>query len=291
MTILKGIVRRFKRRIKQRRSSLPEWPPGHRHLYEELFDAKSIKRRRFYNVGAGMNFLHPAWTNVGQPSKAYGHRHVDLEWDLQSLDPMPLPSNSAEIIYSRYTLEHVVDEAVQNFLNEAFRALRSGGFLRVIVPDIEILYAAYKAKDPVPFHKPKRDRKNYPNRKFKSNPNTASFEQRFLWQFASGASELHQFEGPERISDVEFRRVFKELPLDQALDYCTARCAPEFQRTYPQFHINWFHANKLDGMMRAAGFTEPYRSAVGESRSPVLRDLNFFDDRRPEIGLFMEAVK
>jgi len=267
------------------------WPPGDKARYLELFGAESVDRRRFYNVGAGGNFRHPAWTSVGMESGKYAHPNVDLAWNLLDLTPMPLKSRTAEIIYTSYTLEHVTDQAVQNFLDEAHRVLRTGGILRVIVPDIEIYYAAYQAKDATPFYKPKHDRMEFPTEKLNSNPNQASFEQRFLWTFATATSELHTSPGVERISDAELRQVLAEMPLEQALDYCTSRCSIEFQRAHPEYHINWFHAAKLTRMLRAAGFTEPYRSAMGQSRSPVLRDLALFDSRRPEIGLYMEAVK
>lgn len=276
---------------KLRPRSPGEWPEGQRELYRRFYSERAIRNRRFYNVGAGLNFRHPAWSNLGQPSETYGDQHLDLVWDLQLLGPMPVPNSAAEIIYSRYTLEHVTDGAVASFLKEAHRALRPGGFLRVIVPDIEIYYAAYRAKDATLFYKPKRDRQTYPNKKFKTNPNKASLEQQFLWVFASGATELHNFEGIERISDAQLASLLKERRLEEGLDFCTARCTPEFQRAFPQFHINWFHERKLERMMREAGFATPYRSGLGESHSPVLRDLNFFDNRRPEIALFMEAVK
>ncbi|MDA1330714.1 MAG: hypothetical protein O3B43_06590 [Chloroflexi bacterium] len=272
-------------------SFIGKWPPGDRELYYEQFETQVVNERRFYNVGAGVNFRHPAWQNVGLPSEAYGSEHVDMVWDLQECTPMPVDVDTAQIMYSRYTLEHVTDVAVQNFLNESYRVLRKGGVLRVIVPDIEVYYAAYEAREPELFQKPKRDTKTYPNKKFKENPNTASFEQRFLWTFASSTSTIHQMDVPHRIDDEELRKVLAELPLQEALDYCTARASIEFQRKFPQFHTNWFSDEKLARMMQAAGFTKPYRSSVGASKSPVLWDLRLFDGRRPEIGLFMEAIK
>jgi len=289
--LMKKIAKKLRGILIPNKENATRWPEGHRDVYAKLFSKAAIQERRFYNVGAGMNFRHPAWTNVGLISEVYGSEHIDLEWDLQLLQEMPVSDASAEIVYTRYTLEHVNDAAVSNFLKEAYRVLKPGGLLRVIVPDIEVYFAAYQEKDPTLFYKPKRDKQSFPNKKFKSNPNEASFEQQFVWVFASGATEIHNFEGSPRVSDADFLKLLNERSFEDTLNYCTSLCTPEFQKAFPQFHINWFHAKKLEEMMREAGFMQTFRSAVGQSRSAAMHDLNYFDDRRSEIGLFMEAIK
>ena len=50
--------------------------------------------------------------------------------------PMPLPSDSAAIVFAEHFLEHLgyMNQALA-FLKEVFRVLRPGGVIRVIVPD------------------------------------------------------------------------------------------------------------------------------------------------------------
>lgn len=271
----------------------PKLPSGNDQLerYVALFGEKAVQARHFYNVGASKQFAHPAWTKVNHPSDHYGHDTMDIAWDLTSNTPLPIETGSACVIYSRYTLEHIPDLAVAHFLSEAHRALKPGGYLRVVVPDVDLFYTAYQNRDGSLFDRGQKPDSEFPNTKFLSNPDKASFEQRFLWVFASNATTLHADGAPRRISDKELRRVLDQMSLPEALDYCTSRCSPEVQRRHPEDHINWFNADKLLGMVAKAGFEQVYRSGCGQSRCPVLRDTRLFDARRPEIGLYVEAIK
>jgi predicted SAM-dependent methyltransferase len=259
--------------------------------YIDLFGEDAVRERRFYNVGGGNKFVHPAWTVINLPSEHYGKDYMDLQWDLMSGTPMPIESGMAKVVFSRYTLEHVTDEAVKHFLADAHRALSPGGYLRLIVPDIEIYFRAYQAKDPTLFHRPGQVGETFPNEKFLADPNQASFEQRLLWTFASNVSTLHPDGAPERVTDQELQEKLKEQDLEAALNYCKSKVSVEIQGKYRQNHINWFNARKLERMMRAAGFQSVYRSAIGESKCPILRDVKLLEARRPEIALYMEAIR
>jgi len=259
--------------------------------YIELFGEEAVRERRFYNLGAEASFKHPAWTVINLPSEHYGEYYIDISWDLMSREPLPIEDEKAQVIFSRYTLEHVDDGSAQHFLVEANRALISGGTLRLIVPDIDIFYLAYLAKVPDIFYRPKQELETFPNEKFSQNPNRASFEQRFLWRFASNASELHPDGASVRISDQDFRKAFTELSFAEAMNYCTSKCSLEVQKKYRENHINWFNADKLLRMLKEAGFANSYRSGFGKSRCPILREVSLLEARQPEIGLFVEAVK
>jgi predicted SAM-dependent methyltransferase len=260
-------------------------------LYAEHYGENAIKKRSFYNVGAGPNFYHPAWTNVDHPSEWYGKEHVHIAWDMLALTALPIKDETAQLIYSSYALEHITDEACQNFLNEAHRALREGAHLRIIVPNVDIYYSAFRAGERDPFYKKKNDNTKYPNAKYVSNPNEASLAQNFIWTFASSVSELHVDGSPERVSDSELEKVIADQGLEAALDYCTAKCSLDVQRRHPGNHINWYHQKKLESMLRKAGFADVYRSDTQQSQAVVLHDLSLFDFRRPEIALYMEAIK
>jgi predicted SAM-dependent methyltransferase len=259
--------------------------------YIELFGEEAVRERRFYNLGGIESERHPAWLMINHPSDHYGHDTMDIAWDLWSTNPLPIESDSACIVYSRYTLEHAPNPAVEHFLGESFRVLMPGGFLRLIVPDIDLFHWAYLSKDASIFDRGHKPDEEFPDGKFLSNPDKATFEQRFLWTFASNASTLHADGAPERISDGELRDLFTRLSYREALDYCISKCSLETQRRYPEDHINWFNAEKLLTMVKQAGFEQVFRSGCGQSRCPVLRDTRIFDARAPEIGLYIEAIK
>ena len=61
---------------------------------------------------------------------------------------LPLENASVDCIYTSQMLEHLSKDGVKSFLNEAKRALKSGGVLRIAVPDIKILVDEYlKSQD------------------------------------------------------------------------------------------------------------------------------------------------
>jgi hypothetical protein len=50
---------------------------------------------------------------------------------------IPVPDNSAEVLYSSHMLEHLDRQDAMMFLAEARRVLVSGGIVRMVVPDLE----------------------------------------------------------------------------------------------------------------------------------------------------------
>jgi len=44
---------------------------------------------------------------------------------------LPIENDSAEVVYSSHTVEHITDEAAQKMFNESYRILKKGGILRI----------------------------------------------------------------------------------------------------------------------------------------------------------------
>jgi SAM-dependent methyltransferase len=58
---------------------------------------------------------------------------------------IPLPDESADVVYHSHVLEHIDREAVPAFQAELRRVLKPGGVQRIVVPDLEILARRYLA--------------------------------------------------------------------------------------------------------------------------------------------------
>lgn len=58
---------------------------------------------------------------------------------------IPLPDDSAEVVYSSHVVEHLDRDDVNGFLREAYRVLAPGGVLRVAVPDLHMRVRDYMA--------------------------------------------------------------------------------------------------------------------------------------------------
>ncbi|MBL7014795.1 MAG: methyltransferase domain-containing protein [Nitrosopumilus sp.] len=266
-------------------------------LYEKLFESNSIKNKKFFNIGSA-DFFHPAWSNVDFVSKWYDANtkytnkgNIDIEYDLMSLEPFPLKSDYAEIVYCSHTVEHISNDAAQNLFNESFRILKNDGVFRVTTPNIDLVHKAYVRNDKDFFYwivgelPPIKDGEA----QYKKLDDFST-DQNFLFYFASILS-LASNDSAKKIDDTELRKIFDAYPYEDALNHIIDMIPPQTNKKYPGLHMNWWNFSKLSRMLKKAGFNDVYLSAYGQSSSPVLRDTAFFDNTHPKVSIYVEARK
>jgi predicted SAM-dependent methyltransferase len=88
------------------------------------------------NLGCGLRF-HTDWENLDFVSSAPGVRAYDLRKGI------PFSDSSFDVVYHSHVLEHFSKRAGSQFLKECHRVLKSGGILRVAVPDLEQIARFY----------------------------------------------------------------------------------------------------------------------------------------------------
>ena len=261
--------------------------------YYQGFSSESIENKRFYNIGAG-SFQHSAWTNIDYETDHYKskQRKGFLHYNLMELAPLPIESDSAEIIYSSHTIEHVDDAAVLNMIKESYRVLKPGGYIRLTTPDAWIEYQAYMKKDlsfwdwQIAYY----SRKGKWELLYKKPLNEASIDQLFLHHFASQLCEIDVDDSvSKKYSDAEIKEVFSKHSMQEGLNIFTKQC--KFNAQHPGNHINWWDYNKLESFLKEAGFKTIYRSGYGQSLCAPLRDIDLFDNTHPTISIYVEAVK
>lgn len=123
----RGFIKRF----------FPRHPELQRRLLESTFLETYIKgfygeqrlsQKQFYNIGAGnQRSRFPFWTYLDLKDSGYSQAHIDLHFDLESCQPLPLPEGKAEIIFHSFVMEHISLAAARNLNQEAFRCLKPGG--------------------------------------------------------------------------------------------------------------------------------------------------------------------
>jgi SAM-dependent methyltransferase len=257
-----------------------------RAMYVDRFGRESVEKKRFYTISAGGHFEfggainHPFWTSidVDRPWKV-GRRFnpsLDIAHDLLSVQPIPVESNSAELVYSGLCIEHITDEAALFMFKEVGRILKKGGIVRIVVPNVDLDYRALCNNDAY---------------FFSWMPREVSIEQSFLLHFAAHASTHFKGNSSPGISDAEFRNLFETMTFVDAMNYCTSRCRVEIQKEQRACHINWWTAEKLTRFLNDAGLRNVTVSAAGQSASPALRNNCHFDNRFIQYMLFVEAVK
>lgn len=273
-------------------------------FYKKFFPEDSIINKKFYNVCAGGHisfgggFWHPLWRNldVMNPQKNWGNTFIaskDIIYDMLNMEPLPIESNSAEIIQCQYSIEHVNDKAAAFFFKEVYRVLKPGGLFKIVTPNATLDYLAYNNNDKLYFdwldiHSSKE---MVENQGYKKPLREVSFEQVVMAHFAASVSENHIGNNPQVISDAEFRKVMSTQKMEDALEYCTSKCDPEIQKKFRYNHMNWWNHDKVQQFLSKAGFNKIYIMAPGQSNSPVLRNSANFDNLWNFVALFMEAKK
>ncbi len=116
-------------------------------LLRRQITGKGINR---LHVGCG-NVLLKDWLNVFyEKRQVYGQVQRDngaLRLNYNLLKPWPVASNSIDFIAGSHFIEHLdLNDGLQ-FLQEAFRVLRSGGTIRLSCPDLEIYANHYVKRD------------------------------------------------------------------------------------------------------------------------------------------------
>lgn len=94
---------------------------------------------KLVNVGCGHTF-HPEWLNFDVVPTAAAVKR----WDLRR--GLPFAEGEVDAIYSSHVLEHLSCQEAEKFLRDAWRVLKPGGILRIVVPDLEQTTRAYLAE-------------------------------------------------------------------------------------------------------------------------------------------------
>lgn len=93
-------------------------------------------KERFLNLGCGDRF-DPNWTNIDFNSTSPHVQAHDLMQGLRFSD------SHFDLVYLSHVLEHFSRSAGLKLLRECHRVLRSGGIVRVVVPDLEQIAKMY----------------------------------------------------------------------------------------------------------------------------------------------------
>jgi SAM-dependent methyltransferase len=98
--------------------------------------------RIYLNLGSGCERL-PGFVNVDY---FYFRKHVDLALDLRYA--LPFDDGVWQGIFCHHVFEHVPHDAALRLLDECHRTLRTGGTLRIVVPDAGRALRLYASTNP-----------------------------------------------------------------------------------------------------------------------------------------------
>jgi len=85
---------------------------------------------RKLNFGCGARYAR-GWVNIDFHSECEHVQRVNL------LEGLPFPEGSFDVVYSSHVVEHFARDQAAFLVREAYRTLKTGGIVRVVVPDLE----------------------------------------------------------------------------------------------------------------------------------------------------------
>ena len=256
------------------------------------YPAESIAERRFYNIGAGFQrSRYDFWSYLDLKSDAYDQRGIDLFFDLEALEPLPLPDNHAELIFNSFVVEHISKEATENLCREAFRSLKQGGVFhsKIHSYDYGIKLLEHKLISPkIPFEeRESRDKVNAFIKKHKgkvassfrgdayviaskNNPDdyiSFSPADAFIYHNATAARDnlLSSFDsldvGIEELGVNSSKEFYQNLRAEY-VDH-------DLKQPY-QHNADYFSPEDLKSFLESLGFSEVYFTQPYQSVSPAL---------------------
>lgn len=107
----------------------------------------------YLHLGCGKNHFD-GWVNAdffGSLLKTAKKSHTgNYDWQLDIRFPFKCENNVWDGIFTEHTLEHLYPNEVMHCLKESYRTLKSGGWIRIVVPDVEKYIQNYQGNTPDP---------------------------------------------------------------------------------------------------------------------------------------------
>ncbi len=106
------------------------------------------KGPRLLNLGCGP-LMYEGWINADEYAfkRALRQKAFDPEWRLDITQPWECSNDYWDGIFTQHVLEHVSYSEAVNVLEECFRTLKPGSWLRVSVPGLRKYVDFYEGKD------------------------------------------------------------------------------------------------------------------------------------------------
>jgi predicted SAM-dependent methyltransferase len=95
-----------------------------------------MSKSNMLNIGCGTS-IHPDWINLDVAPVNPTVLQLDINHGL------PFSADTVDVCYSSHMLEHLSQEGAHNFVAECMRVLKSGGVIRLVVPDLEGIAREY----------------------------------------------------------------------------------------------------------------------------------------------------
>ncbi len=228
------------------------------------------KGKNYLNVGGG-KFLQENWRILDyvSPEYPYDRELIDYNINLLEMKPWPVESDSFQLVYSSHAMEHLTDEVGRFVFMEVNRILEKGGIFRITVPDVDLVYAAYKKND-LDFIAENAN-----------SPDKRNIFTHFLGTFSSLK--------PDAVDREKLDEEIGHRPKEDFLDsYIEKQIDPE-KHDFSS-HATWYNFDKIKKYGEQAGFSQVLLSQKGNSLSEEMRKTGF-DHKPGKSNIYVDLVK
>lgn len=212
---------------------------------------------------------------------------ADFVLEFTERTELPFPTASQSFIYTSHLFEHLEPPALSRLIQECFRVLGRGDWIRIEVPDAEAILGAYRNRDAA-FIGYFVD-ENQTNLVLKRGlPAVYGAEHVAIL----GLLSCYVADGghvPVVADRAEFEAKMATLTLDEMGQWARSLQTPEQRRTHG--HVNIMYFAKLEQLLRHGGFTEVYRRSNRETGVAGLRLDGIERKERAFYSLYVEARK
>jgi SAM-dependent methyltransferase len=259
---------------------------------------RAYENKLLINIGAG-GFEHPKWTNLDIETDWYARNHRKtpfVEYDITSHKPMPFEEGAVSLAYSSQVIEHVNDAAVRHLFAEEYRTLEDGAIFRVTCPNADLFYDAclYGRREYLEWREKWFRDRGCPAPEQLANEEFLIREvatERSYWMSSGGPGAKYRYadQNPLLITAAEVADRMRSMDKSSLLDDLVAPL--EFDPKYPGYHTNCWNSEKITRFLREAGFSAVIASSFGSSLALPMRAIAKFDNSRPLMSVYVEAIK
>lgn len=236
-------------------------------IYVHIRRDKRIVNRngKLLNIGCGSNLLS-GFINCDIQSDHYHPKKKSkvLNYDMRK-DLLPFGDEDIDGIYCSHVLEHIESRFVEQFFFEAFRVLKPGCVLRIVVPDPQFIFKMYqKYPEYFSWHK--------------LYDNDTSGTHSLVRLLSATKSDEDKFGLAKRVSKYGYGELMELLRTE---DFCEDR---------PERHINNWDFDRIKKIGISAGFRDIINSKMQGSVSKYLQGADI-DQTHPAMSLYLDLVK
>ena len=239
----------------------------------------SSHKKEYLNLGGGVTFEHVNFFKLDVDSRVItdeekGVYNFDLTKDL----PLPFSDGSIVGVYTSHCIEHLTEAEVAPIFLDSYRVLKSGGTLRVVVPNMAEIFDAYDKRE-ASYFQWLRDKQTNRGQ---------------IWVYDSWIRVVtRMFAGHvvDCLNDTELKQMYTKLGRKQFVSKILSLAEEYPERWGPGSHKSAWTPDSMKKMLENAGFKKIELSQRGQSKDKIFRNLGKFDTTMPNASLFIEAHK